>query len=610
MKNLITCLVVCVLSSAAFADTIYVPKQYSTIELAIFAAGDGDEIIVGPGIYVLPQGQLNITKSIQLRSSDGSEKTFITTFGDGYYGGRMRFGTAASSGSSVEGFTFTSFPFFSTPLRFEGMSGFAVRNCRFTLHAGGNNHCLGTNAANDGIIENCVFENNLAGGIFFDTSENILVKNCIFTSNTANNGGYGGGIYANYANNLSLADCTFENNTGANDGGGMYNSNSSPTLTDCIFESNTAENSGGMGNNSNSSPTLTNCTFTNNTAADKGGGMFNENDSSPTLTNCTFTTNTANNGGGMFNENGSSPTLDGCTFASNTATNGGGIGNQDDSNPTLDGCTFASNTATNDGGGMGNWSCGSATLTNCNFTNNDAHDDGGGMNNVNSSPMLISCRLENNIAYSWGGSGDGGGMSNANNSSPTLTDTVVCGNTPDQIYPINSWIDNGGNYIADECDSDEDEDGITDDIDNCYLYNPDQLDCNGNEIGDVCDIADGTSHDLNLDGIPDECEDSDGDGIPDNMDAFPNDPNEWADSDGDGMGDNEDHAALGVCCVNSGCDQLAEVTCSSLGGTWTEAGSCDDCVAPPETCDADLDGDGEVKVADLLLLIGAWGVCP
>ena len=33
-------------------------------------------------------------------------------------------------------------------------------------------------------------------------------------------------------------------------------------------------------------------------------------------------------------------------------------------------------------------------------------------------------------------------------------------------------------------------------------------------------------------------------------------------------------------------------------------------ITPPETCDADLDGDGEVKVADLLLLIGAWGVCP
>ena len=30
---------------------------------------------------------------------------------------------------------------------------------------------------------------------------------------------------------------------------------------------------------------------------------------------------------------------------------------------------------------------------------------------------------------------------------------------------------------------------------------------------------------------------------------------------------------------------------------------------PCPSCDADLDGDGEVKVADLLLLIGAWGPC-
>ena len=66
----------------------------------------------------------------------------------------------------------------------------------------------------------------------------------------------------------------------------------------------------------------------------------------------------------------------------------------------------------------------------------------------------------------------------------------------------------------------------------------------------------------------------------------------------------------GACCVTSGCELLTSEQCANLGGTWTEAGSCDDCVAPPETCAADLDGDGEVKVADLLLLIGAWGVCP
>ena len=34
-------------------------------------------------------------------------------------------------------------------------------------------------------------------------------------------------------------------------------------------------------------------------------------------------------------------------------------------------------------------------------------------------------------------------------------------------------------------------DGVPNDMDNCYLFNPDQADCNGNGVGDVCDIEDG-----------------------------------------------------------------------------------------------------------------------
>ena len=80
--------------------------------------------------------------------------------------------------------------------------------------------------------------------------------------------------------------------------------------------------------------------------------------------------------------------------------------------------------------------------------------------------------------------------------------------------------------------SDEDNDGIIDSIDNCYLYNPDQADCNGNGIGDVCDLADFTSYDCDQNSVPDECQpDCDGDGF---IDPCDND----SDIDGDGIPDN------------------------------------------------------------------------
>jgi hypothetical protein len=56
-------------------------------------------------------------------------------------------------------------------------------------------------------------------------------------------------------------------------------------------------------------------------------------------------------------------------------------------------------------------------------------------------------------------------------------------------------------------DTDTDGDGVADCIDNCpSLSNPGQEDCNGNTIGDVCDIASAFSIDANGDNIPDECQ--------------------------------------------------------------------------------------------------------
>ena len=39
------------LSSFAMADVLYVPDDYSTIQSAIEAAGNGDSVIVSPGFY-------------------------------------------------------------------------------------------------------------------------------------------------------------------------------------------------------------------------------------------------------------------------------------------------------------------------------------------------------------------------------------------------------------------------------------------------------------------------------------------------------------------------------------------------------------------------------
>ncbi len=84
-------------------------------------------------------------------------------------------------------------------------------------------------------------------------------------------------------------------------------------------------------------------------------------------------------------------------------------------------------------------------------------------------------------------------------------------------------------------DTDTDNDGTADCLDNCpTTANPDQLDCNGNEIGDLCedfadcngnsipdecDISGGASDDKNSDGIPDECAlDCNGNGVVDVID--------------------------------------------------------------------------------------------
>ncbi|MCP4589275.1 MAG: hypothetical protein GY842_00885 [bacterium] len=272
-------------------------------------------------------------------------------------------------------------------------------------------------------IEGFTITNGYAdnGGGMYNSGSSPTLTDCTFSGNVATdeypNGG--GGMY-NISSSPTLIDCTFTGNTGGDGGGGMFNSGSSPTLTNCTFSGNSAVyGGGGMENEYSSSPTLTDCTFSENT----GGGMRNIDGSSPTLTNCTFSGNSAEfTSGGMENIL-SSPTLTNCTFSGNSAlAYGGGMENYT-SSPTLMNCTFSGNSALYGGGGLFNYNTSSPTLTNCIFSGNSAQGGGGMRNEIGSSPTLTNSTFSGNSAESYCG-----GMSSSDGSSPTLTNCIVWDN--------------------------------------------------------------------------------------------------------------------------------------------------------------------------------------
>ncbi|MCH2134882.1 MAG: thrombospondin type 3 repeat-containing protein, partial [Phycisphaerales bacterium] len=129
---------------------------------------------------------------------------------------------------------------------------------------------------------------------------------------------------------------------------------------------------------------------------------------------------------------------------------------------------------------MANHSSSNPTLTNCTFTGNSA-TYGGGMINSGSSLTLTDCTFTGNSA-----SLDGGGMYNFSNSNTTLTNTIVCSNTPDQID--GDWTDNGGNCVQESCGScDSDGDGLTDDEEASAGTDPNNPDSDGDGVEDADD---------------------------------------------------------------------------------------------------------------------------
>ncbi len=300
-----------------------------------------------------------------------------------------------------------------------------------------------------------------------DRNPDPATNNTILSGDINNDGLPTGNSFTVVKNNEGLASAAVldgftitHGNSNAASGGGMYNSNSSPTIANCLFTGNSAQSGGGMYNTSTTgnvcSPTLINCTFQNNSAS-FGGGMYNNartGTSSPTLTNCTFITNTvASNGGGMYNDassnmgGNSSPVLTNCRFAGNTTSgtnsDGGAVYNyvnaaNGTSDPVFTNCSFQGNASARFGAAVysfgGQLGLSIPTFTNCSFQANISSTTNGGAITNYSMTGARSVPLTNCVFFDNGGSGTirnlGGGTHSATYSlfEPSVTNYSDGGN--------------------------------------------------------------------------------------------------------------------------------------------------------------------------------------
>jgi hypothetical protein len=305
------------------AGTIHVYPGDS-IQTAINAATDADEIVVHPGTYterIDLQG-----KAIVLRSLSGPQLTTI----DGQQGGTVvTFHAGEGPDTVLEGFTIRG-----GAGSYEG-GGILVSSCSPTLR-----DCIvRDNEAQYGggifvycdspSVMRCTFENNTAGasaGALYNYGlpgqmGGAVVTDCTFSNNEAQNNG---GAARNWDSNPIFVRCTFYANISRYAGAGVANGGmSAPVFTDCIFDFNRTDTffglwdcyGGGVANTDTVHPVFVNCVFTYNQAYSQlphvsfGGAVYSGGDAAPTLLNCTLVANYANLGHALANQNAGSPTV-------------------------------------------------------------------------------------------------------------------------------------------------------------------------------------------------------------------------------------------------------------------------------------------------------------
>ncbi len=337
------------------ADELHVPSQYPTIQAAIDAAVNGDEIVIATGTYRELLDMLG--KQITLRSTDSNDPGTVDA--------TILSGDTDNDGSP-DGTVITCNSGETESTRIEGLT---IRD--------------GSAPA--------------GGGVLLDGTS-ITIDRCHFTANSNTDSFQGGGAIAVLGGSLTLTGCAFDGNTSSRRGIDIYSIDADIDLVGCTFDADTPDigefaiyhlNSGSLnftdshfrdrtGNvlisNSLAAVTISGCSFERST-----GGSVHMVVDTALVQDSAFRDNKLNNtSSAILNAalgfRGNNLTIEDCEFVSNYVPEDlqqeGSAVFADGGEAMIRGCDFIGNTAPEGFGTAMLAGCQSTTIEDCHFGHN------------------------------------------------------------------------------------------------------------------------------------------------------------------------------------------------------------------------------------------------
>jgi predicted outer membrane repeat protein len=491
---------------------VHVPGDYATIQAAVNAAADGDQILIAPGTYTERIAWTG--KGLSLIGTNGAGSTIIDARGAPGTGPAIDVVLSSGQAFLAQGLTVRGDESrFSEGITFFGGAGMLLSGGDLTIR-----EC---------VIEDCSINNWPSFGLR-----------------------WGGGVLVYGISTTRVIDSAFRNNEG--ESGGALAMRGTAEVRGCVFENNSATIEGGAVLLPQNVLALEGCAFRNNTAGTAGAVRFVS--GTNTVVGCVFAGNSATGVDVLSGRGGaiSGPvsSLLQCVFAGNTASDAGGAVSASIATLDLESCLFLDNVAPS---GAAASSSQTLVATNSIFWNNGTGD-----------PLSADTEVVEYCVVQAPTPGAGNIIAD-----PMIVDPV---SEDWSLAPGSPAIDAGSNLLVRLDADDLDGDGLINDrypfdllgnhrftqdlavadtgetegllapvdigpVERAFPVITDgNDDCNGNFVNDLIDILTGTETDLNSNLIPDSCDIADGTLTDENENGIPDEFEDpcFADLTGDG----------------------------------------------------------------------------